>query len=204
MKISDVIQKLEGRTPSILGEENYFKSAVLLPLVEIENKTHVLFEVRSIKLRTQPGDICFPGGRIDNEDKTPKHCAIRETSEELGIGETDIENVIPLDYVATDMGRMIYPYVGYIKHPEAIVPNEDEVGEVFTIPLDYLIQTVPEVYKVHFKVVPEDNFPFDLISGGENYEWQMRHINELFYKYEDRAVWGLTAKILNHFLTLIK
>ncbi|WP_156290091.1 NUDIX hydrolase [Oceanobacillus salinisoli] len=200
----DIITKLKGRKPSILGEKNYFKSAVLLPLVEIENETHVLFEVRSMKLRTQPGDICFPGGRIDEEDETPKHCAIRETTEELGLKETDITDVIPLDYVVADMGRIIYPFIGHIKNPDKIIPNEDEVGEIFTIPLNYLLQNEPETYKIYLEIKPEDDFPFDLIIGGENYQWQMRHIDELFYKYYGKVVWGLTAKILHHFLHLLK
>ncbi|KKE79267.1 CoA pyrophosphatase [Bacilli bacterium] len=204
MDINQMIQKLKNREPSILGEEHFFKSAVLLPLVEVNQELHILFEVRSMNLRRQPGDICFPGGRIDEEDQTPMHCAVRETTEELGIKNTDIVDVFPLDYVVADMGRIIYPYVGRIKNPEEIVPNKDEVGEVFTIPLDYLLENEPDVYKVHFEVKPADDFPFDLIIGGENYQWQMRHMNEMFYQYDGRVVWGLTAKILYHFISLVK
>ena len=71
----------------------------MLPLIEINNETHVLFEVRSLNLRRQPGEICFPGGKIEQDDVDQRQCAIRETSEELGIHESDIENVIPLDYM---------------------------------------------------------------------------------------------------------
>ncbi|RKQ33515.1 NUDIX hydrolase [Oceanobacillus halophilus] len=204
MNTNDVIQKFKNRKPSILGEENYFKSSVLLPLIEKENETHILFEVRSMNLRRQPGDICFPGGRMDKEDQTPLHCAVRETSEELGLAEDEINDVIPLDYVVADMGRIIYPFIGHITNPNNIVPNEDEVGEIFTIPLNYLLQTEPEVYKINVQLKPEDDFPFDLIIGGENYQWQMRHIDEMFYKYNGKVVWGLTAKILNHFISQLK
>jgi len=202
MELSNILKQLENRQPALLGQEKLKKSAVLVPLININGEVHILFEVRSMKLRTQPGDICFPGGRIDLEDKSPKHCAIRETTEELGIADKHIENIIPLDYIASDLGRMIYPFVGEITASD-ISPSEAEVEEVFTVPLDYLLQTEPEVYKVNFNVIPEEHFPFDLIVGGQNYNWQTRHINELFYHYNGKVIWGLTAKILQHFLSLI-
>lgn len=204
MDALEILKKLKDHKPSILGEERFFKSSVLLPLVEKNNETHLLFEVRSMRLRSQPGDICFPGGRIDQEDKTPMHAAIRETTEELGIAESDISSVLPLDYIVADMGRIIYPFVGYITSPEKIVPNADEVGEVFTIPLSYLLANEPDVYQVHFEVKPADDFPYDLIVGGKDYQWRMRSIDEMFYRYNDKVVWGLTAKILHHFLRLVR
>lgn len=200
----DILKQLESRKPTILGKEKLKKSAVLVPLIDINGETHILFEVRSMKLRTQPGDICFPGGRIDREDKSPKHCAIRETTEELGISKENIENIIPLDYVVSDLGRMIYPFTGRITAPGKILPNKDEVEEVFTVPLNYLLKTEPETYKINFQVIPEESFPFDRIVGGENYNWQLRHTDELFYHYKDKVIWGLTAKMLHHFLSLIK
>ncbi|SHG01480.1 NUDIX hydrolase [Ornithinibacillus halophilus] len=204
MKLSDINVKLLGRQASILDHEHYKKSAVLLPLVQKNGETHVLFEVRSMTLRSQPGDICFPGGRKDEDDRTPLHCAIRETTEELGVSKASIENVHPLDYIVSDTGRIIYPFVGTITTPEKIQPNEAEVGEVFTVPLSYLLNNPPETYKVKLQVIPEEDFPFDRIVGGENYNWQVRHINELFYQYDGKVIWGLTAKILRHFLDLMK
>ena len=65
MNAIDIITKLKDHKPTILGQENYKEFSVLIPLVEVNGETHVLFEVRSSKLRSQPGDICFPGGKID-------------------------------------------------------------------------------------------------------------------------------------------
>ncbi len=204
MDPAKIIAQLKGRVPSIMGHENFRKSAVLVPLIEVGNETHILFEVRSLNMRSQPGDICFPGGRIDQEDKDPRQCSIRETTEELGISGDDISDVIPLDYVVNDLGRIIYPFVGKITRPERIIPSEAEVEEVFTVPLSYFLDTNPETYKVNFQVSPEDDFPYHLIVGGEDYNWQVRHINELFYQYDGKVIWGLTAKILTHFISLIK
>lgn len=204
MDASKVFSKLKNRVPSIMGEQQYKQSAVLLPLLDIQDETHVLFEVRSMQMRSQPGDICFPGGRIDKEDKDPQETAIRETTEELGINAGNIQSIIPLDYVVNDSGRIIYPFVGELLNHEQIILNQAEVSEVFTVPLNYFLETKPEVYKVHFQVQPEKNFPFDLIVGGKDYKWNSGHIHELFYKYNGKVIWGLTAKILTHFIHLIK
>lgn len=203
MNITNILSKLAAKEPGIMGLENFRRSSVLIPLVEVEGEVHILFEVRSMQMRRQPGDICFPGGRIDPSDKTPMECAIRETSEELGITKENIVHVTPIDYVVSDMGRIIYPYVGQLTDINKIILNEMEVGEIFTVPLAHFQATTPDTYKVKVNVIPEDNFPFELIVGGENYNWQIQHIEELFYRYEDRVIWGLTAKILRHFCQLI-
>jgi len=203
LRATDIAKKLQYRKPSILGEESFSKYAILLPLIEKTDETHILFEVRSMNLRNQPGDICFPGGKIDQSDKTARHTAIRETSEELGIPETYMYDIIPLDYIVSHFGRIIYPYMGRVINYGQMSPNPYEVEEIFTVPLSYFLQTEPKAYKVDFQVLPEENFPYDLIIGGKNYDWQTRHINELFYEYGDRVIWGLTAKILTHFITLL-
>src|SRR5699024_8465241 len=110
------LQSLKNRKASIMGESAYRKYAILVPLVYINDEIHLLFEVRSEHLRSQPGDICFPGGRMDKTDASPKACALRETSEELGVLSTEIKQVVPLDYIVSESGRIIYPYVGYISN----------------------------------------------------------------------------------------
>ena len=202
MKIQHITEKLRNRRPSILGSEDFTKYAVLLPLIEKNNELHVLFEVRSFQLRRQPGEICFPGGRCDLSDKDEYHTAIRETSEELGIDESNIVNIFPLDFMISPFGTIIYPFVGLIENPEGINPNSSEVDEVFTVPLSFLKETKPEIFQVSYKVEPEENFPFNHIIGGEKYNWQARKLEECFY-YEDRVIWGMTARILKHFINII-
>jgi 8-oxo-dGTP pyrophosphatase MutT (NUDIX family) len=162
----------------------------------------VLFEVRASHLRRQPGEVCFPGGKMDESDPDEKYAAIRETMEELGLEEDDITEVVPLDYMVSAFGTIIYPFAGVIADTEKIHPNPDEVGEIFTVPLSFFRDIEPDTYKIHFEVQPEDGFPFDLIVGGENYNWQTRQMDEYFYHYEGKVIWGLTARILTHFLKL--
>lgn len=204
MKIGQFLNKFSGRTPRILGSENFAKFSVLLPLIEIKGELHVLFEIRSYQMRRQPGEICFPGGRFDSDDKDELHTAIRETAEELGINQSDVKNIIPLDFMLSPFGTIIYPFIGIISSKKELQPNPDEVAEIFTVPLDYLLATTPERHQINFKVEPEEGFPFDLIIGGQDYNWQTRKMDEYFYFYEDKIIWGLTAKILKHFIELLK
>lgn len=203
MELQKIINNLKNRTPAILGSENFSKYAILIPLIEMENEIHILFEVRSLQLRRQPGEVCFPGGKVDRTDRDAQHTAIRETSEELGISEDIIQNVHPVDFMISPFGTIIYPYAGFIKNPEMIKINKGEVEEIFTVPLSFLRDSKPEIFQVDFRVEPEKDFPFNQIVGGENYNWQTRKMEECFYYYKDRVIWGLTARILKHFIEII-
>lgn len=94
------------------GAEDGFKFfSVLVPLVEKEDGLHLLYEVRAKHMTRQPGEICFPGGELE-EGETPEECAVRETWEEIGIPEERIRVVSPLDTVYTYSNFAMYCYLG--------------------------------------------------------------------------------------------
>jgi peroxisomal coenzyme A diphosphatase NUDT7 len=199
------LEPFRHRKPRLLGAGSYASFGILLPLIRVDGKPHILFEVRSQDMRRQPGEICFPGGKVDPTDQGEKEAAIRETSEELGISVDEVRDVYPLDYIITPFGTMIYPFVGRIETtPEDLHPNPAEVGEVFTVPLDDLLNDEPDIYTIDVKMHPEESFPYDRIPGGKQYEWQARKMQEVFYYHEDKVIWGLTARILHHFLSELK
>lgn len=202
--IEHITNKMKEHTPTVLGSKQFIKSAVLLPLVQKEGGLHVLFEVRSEAMRRQPGEICFPGGRIDPQDKSAQAAAIRETTEELGVNEQKISDVYPLDYLVTPFGMIIYPHAGLIRTDGPFDPNPLEVGEIFTVPLAFFLETEPDIYHVNLQVKPEKTFPFELVPGGENYNWRTSHMEEYFYIYDERVIWGLTARVLAHFVEMIR
>lgn len=204
MRTNEIFNRLADFQPSILGEENYKKYSLLIPLVEQNQETHLLFEVRSMMMRSQPGDVCFPGGKIDDTDRNELHGVLRETEEELGLDERVIKNVTPLDYIVSDFGRIIYPFVGEIMTLDALSINQAEVAEVFTVPLQFFLENEPDKYKINFEIIPEKNFPYHLIQGGKDYDWRPRQMDELFYEYDNRIIWGLTARIIAHFVALLK
>jgi peroxisomal coenzyme A diphosphatase NUDT7 len=204
LSVSSIVSKLEGRQPGVLGQKTTKHSAILLPLVEVNDELSVLFEVRSEHLKSQPGEICFPGGRIDSTDLNAEAAAVRELSEELGVNEDLVEVIAPLDYLVTPFRGVIYPFVGKVEDISKIQPNEAEVAATFTVPLNYLYNQEPKMYEMGITFEPASDFPFHLIPNRKTYNARTQSVQELFYFYEDYVIWGLTARVLNHFLTLTK
>ena len=197
MNLEYIMNKLKDEKPYINGWKRMRRSAIIIPLVEIDNEVHVLFEVRSKKLRSQPGDICFPGGKIDGNE-SPKEAALREISEELGVESINIVN--ELDIIVRYDGIIIHPYVGIIKDLDEIKISEDEVDHVFYIPLSYLLDHKPRVYNNKINIERDKEFPYDLIVNRENYKFREANYRSLFYKYETYNIWGITAEMLQDFL----
>lgn len=197
MNIEDIMNKIKNNKPYINGWERMRRAAIIIPLVEINNETYILFEVRAKKLKSQPGDICFPGGKIDG-DETPKEAALREMFEELGVKNINIVN--ELDTVVRYDGIIIHPYLGIIKNIEDININESEVDHVFYIPLNYLLNHEPLEVNSKLKFERPEEFPYDLIVNKENYKFREANYRSLFYKYKDYNIWGITAEMLRNFL----
>jgi len=99
--------------------------------------------------------------------------------------------------------QIIHPFVGLLKEPQNIKPNPEEVEEIFTVQLELLLKLSPEYHEITIQAHPPDDFPFHKIPHGRNYRWRKARWPELFYEFEGRVIWGLTARILHHFLTII-
>ena len=200
---NEEIESLRGRIPNILEHERASKSAVLLPLVEFQGNTCILFEKRSLNLKHQPGEICFPGGGIEESDQGKAIAAIRETCEELGLATEDIDLIAPLDILVTPFNTIIYPYAGYIKDYSKIKFNQDEVEEVFCVPLSFLVKNRPIFKKMSLKMDAPEDYPFELIPHGKDYPFRQATYPQHFYIWKEYVIWGMTARILNHFLNLL-
>ncbi|MNW25416.1 putative NUDIX hydrolase [compost metagenome] len=188
-----------------IGESTAFRCAVMIPLVQVGGEWHVLFEVRSYTMRKQPGDISFPGGRIDATDASPLAAALRETHEELGIDPESVQIVGPLSPYVASPSFVVYPFVAKVDYDQIIhAYNRDEVEEVFTVPLQWLFSYEPYMHQVAVEPVPAPDFPYDKIMNGANYQWRTRPIEEWFYDYQSYTIWGLTARILKHFIEIIR
>ncbi|MFO8069486.1 MAG: CoA pyrophosphatase [Alkalibacterium sp.] len=178
------------------------KYAVLLPLVKVDDAIHVLYEVRSHRV-SQPGETSFPGGAVEAGESFLE-AATRETEEELRIDKKAIQILGEMDYIVTQ-AHIIRCFVGWLPDSEVarLKPNE-EVEGVFTVPLDYFLNHDPKYYEVRLKMEQDDDFPFELISGGNQYKW--RNINQCipFYDLTDHYLWGYTAHLTHRFSELIK
>lgn len=78
--IEEIMNKYSNYTPYINGWSNMKRAAVAILLTEIDNDVKIVFQVRAFHMKSQPGDISFPGGRID-KGETSKEAVIREICE---------------------------------------------------------------------------------------------------------------------------
>ena len=193
-KIADVFK---DRKPEAEGFQK--ASAVLVPIMEIENEPHLILTQRAFSMKHQPGDICFPGGGC-KEGETAEETALRETGEEIGIPPENIDLLGPADVITTAYGVYIKPFVGILKgvDQDDFVINPDEVEKVLTMPLKYLMETEPKKYTVDLTPNFPEDFPFELIQGGKDYKFGKAKNRQSFYEYEGDVIWGLTARILNN------
>lgn len=198
LNLRKIKAKVQGRKPLPVDVKNRF--SVMIPLIKRDEEIHLLFEKRAFTLRNQPGEISFPGGRIE-KGESPREAAIRETAEELLISEREIEIYSEGDFVVNPYAAIIYTFVGEIKKDfDKISPSEDEVEKVFTVPLSYFLKTKPKSYKINLRVERNKEFPYHLIPNGVNYKFKRGREEVLFYEYEDEIIWGFTAKMARRFV----
>lgn len=178
--------------------------AVLVPLIEIDGELNLIYEVRSNSI-TQPGEISFPGGRIE-EGESPEEAAIRETSEELLLNKRNIEIIAELNYASSKSGSFVFTFLGLIKDidPYEIEYCIDEVSEVFFVPLSFFLENQPERYYMNYYPKADKDFPYHMVNNGEDYNWGSIRYPVYFYKYYNYIIWGLTAKITYSFINELK
>ncbi|XP_021025877.1 peroxisomal coenzyme A diphosphatase NUDT7 [Mus caroli] len=120
------------------------KFSVLVPLLARGGKLYLMFTVRSDKLKREPGQVCFPGGKRDPVDTDDTATALREAQEEVGLHPHQVEVVSHLVPYIFDNDALVTPVVGFLDHNFQAQPNADEVKEVFFVPVDFFLH--PQVY----------------------------------------------------------
>ena len=203
MNIEQLITKFHNRRAKPEGKYRHF--ALLAPLVKVQDELQLLFEVRSESLKTQPGEICFPGGGME-AGESPQEGAIRETCEELNIAPSHIRMLGPLDYIVTPFHITLHPYLGLLEGLDAnqISCNPDEVDHIFTVPLSFFLETPPLTYYLDVQTVPRPDFPFHMIQNGKDYDWKTGKYPVLFYQYGQYVIWGMTARIVHNLVELLQ
>lgn len=197
--------KIHSKIQSIKPNKSGVKRAasILIPLIEREDELHILFEKRALHLNSQPGEICFPGGKIESLERSCE-TAIRETCEELNLNEDEVTIIGQIDSILTSFDMIIHCYVGKISRSfEDIDFSRSEVDTIFTIPLSKLKTLEPQVYKIQTKMSLPDDFPFSSIPNGKDYNFKNTVYPVVFYHYDDYIIWGLTARMTQNFITLL-
>lgn len=194
------IDLFKDRTPEAIGK--FRKSAVMLLVVREDGVEKLVLEKRAMTMRSQPGDICLPGGGID-PGETPKEASIREVTEELNIREEDIDYIGPMDFFISPYGQIMYPFVARSRVSD-FTPNPLEVDTVLKVPLDFFLHTKPLQYDMDIKPEIGEDFPYDLIQNGRQYQFTRGVFTQYFYKYEGHVIWGFTARVVKSFIDILK
>lgn len=157
--------------PDLMAE-----AAVLVGLVPRATGTVVVLTRRTDSLRHHPGQVSFPGGRIEPSDRDAVAAAIRETGEELGITPFQITPLGFLDPLSTITGFRVLPLVATIDPLYVARPDPNEVADVFEVPLAFLLD------------------PANLATHVLDYRGRPREVFE--FRYPAQRIWGATASML--------
>jgi len=145
------------------------EAAVLVPLVNREAGLTLLLTQRSADLPDHPGQIAFPGGRVDPGDASHAAAALREATEETGLPPDRVHVLGELATYETVTGYRVTPVVGWVEPPFAIAANPVEVADVFEVPLSFILD--PANQQRHFRMQGERRRDFWAIPYGERYIW---------------------------------
>lgn len=159
-------------------------ASVLIPIVMRDEPT-VMFTLRTDHLRDHAGQISFPGGRAEPDDRDPAATALRETEEEVGLDLAHVDVIGQLPIYTTVTAFLVTPVVALVRTGFQTNPDPFEVAEVFEVPLAYLMQ--PAHHRRH---------AFDF--AGERREffsmpWTSPQAARTYF------IWGATAAMLRNF-----
>ncbi|TCO73453.1 CoA pyrophosphatase [Rhodovulum euryhalinum] len=151
-------------------------AAVLVPIRPAPSGLRVILTKRSSRLRHHPGQIAFPGGKLDEGDDGPVGAALRESHEEIGLPPGLVEVLGTLPPHETVTGFTVTPVLGHVRDAFDPVPEAGEVDEVFEVPFDHVMD--PARFAVQSRI----------------WRGQRRHYYTV--PYGPYYIWGATARIL--------
>lgn len=158
-------------------------SAVLVAIVDTPDGPSVILTRRTDHLRNHPGQISFPGGRVE-ESESVHEAAVREAHEEIGLQPDDVHIIGELDPLTTFVSNsLIIPIVARINGIPSFVREEAEVARVFMTPLHELVRE--DTYRNEWWARPQGD------------------INIHFFELEDETVWGATGRILRQLIDVV-
>jgi 8-oxo-dGTP pyrophosphatase MutT (NUDIX family) len=152
------------------------RPAAVLVAVTDRPQPGVILTLRDARLRRHPGQVAFPGGRIDPEDDGPVAAALREAAEEIALPPAAVTVVGTADPYRTVTGYHVTPVLGVVPPDVPLIPAEAEVAAVFEVPLDFLLD------------------PANHHQGRALHEGRERRVVEI--RWGERRIWGATAAML--------
>ncbi|THD37025.1 MAG: CoA pyrophosphatase [Sphingomonas sp.] len=160
--------------PSLVADEP--AAAAVLVAITDRPEPGVILTQRTDSMRRHAGQVAFPGGRIDPEDKDAAAAALREAEEEIALPRAAVEVIGAADPYLTVTGYSVTPVIGVIAPDLAYRPNEAEVADVFEVPLAFVLDPANQVQA--------------------SAEWQGRTRTYYEINWHDRRIWGATAAMM--------
>jgi 8-oxo-dGTP pyrophosphatase MutT (NUDIX family) len=152
-------------------------AAVLVPII-MGDEPSLLLTRRTSHLKKHAGQVSFPGGRVDPDDKDAEFAALREAQEEIALDPATVEVVGRMDDYVTGTGYRITPVIGLLPPGQTYIPSPHEVESVFEFPFAVLLDpNAPRRQKQH-------------VRGQWREYWVWPH--------PDHFIWGATAAIMHH------
>jgi len=200
-----LLQRLTTEENYLIGGRSFARFSVLMSICEIEGIAHFLLEKRAAGIR-QGGEISFPGGAMEPQDKNPGETALRETLEELRLPPGDVRLLGKYGAQLTPFGSVIYCYLGllHIRDLSSVQPDPAEVERLITVPLDFFADTPPRREKIRIVNTPSDYMKTSNIPDHYHEPWGGFARDVFFWEYEGDVIWGLTAGIIHDFTERLK
>jgi len=121
------------------------QAAVLIPLIDDGKQLHILFTKRALHLRHHAGQISFPGGKVEHNDKNLIDTATRETFEEIGVSPKLVEIIGSLHSYHVSSGFVVKTYIAFIPPNLTYIKDSNEVSEIFQVPLHFFLDSLNHI-----------------------------------------------------------
>lgn len=181
--VTDMSHSNQNKAKRII-KKKYKIAAVLFPLIEKNKNINVILTTRSKDVGSHPGQVCFPGGKLEQKDKNLINCAKREAFEEVGIKEEQVKILGEIDQCITGTNYQVTPIVASISSNYIPKIQLSEVEDLFEVPLDFFLD------KNNLK--------------RKNAEYKGESYNYYQYDWKEKKIWGSTARMIVNFCEIMK
>ena len=155
---------------SVKVDRKTLVSAAVLIIIRLsQSSPTVVFTKRAWALKNHPGQISFPGGRVDKTDENALSTALREAEEEVGLNKKKVTILGRLPSHQTGTGFKVAPFVSAVDESSQFWPNSREVDEIFEVPLDFLLNK--KNMKVQKLMINRKEKRYYTIPYGPYYIW---------------------------------
>lgn len=115
-------------------------AAVLIAITNDNYEPEIIFTRRADHLNSHSGQVSFPGGRWEFDDRNLADTALRESHEEIGLQPSLVELKGCLECLPSINGLDVQPYVGLVPNKVSLLANPDEIADIFSVPIRFLIE----------------------------------------------------------------